>query len=146
MNGAQVRASEVGMLRIIIAVVLFAHGIGHIMGILQVTRVATVNPAWQGDSWLLSGVLGTQLAQLVGVLLWGIALVGFIALAGVVMGWLPVAWWVPLAVGSSLASLAGLALFPTAFPTFSTVGAAVVDAAVLGAVLWLAWTPSELAA
>jgi len=134
------------MLRIVIAVVLLAHGIGHVMGILQVTKVATVNPAWQGDSWLLSGALGTQLAQIIGVLLWGIAMIGFIVLAGVVMGWLPASWWVPLAVGSSLASLVGLLLFPTAFPTFSAVGAAAVDAAVLAGVLWLHWTPSELVA
>jgi len=57
------------------------------------------------------------------------------------MGWLPVTWWVPLAVVSSIASLAAIGLFPTAFPTFSTIGAVVVDLATLLAVLGLHWVP-----
>ena len=64
----------------------------------------------------------------------------------VVMGWLPEEWWTPLAVFSALASLAGVLLFPLAFPTFSTVSAVVVDAVVLASVVWFHWTPAELAA
>ena len=40
------------VLKIIVALVLFAHGIGHVMGPLQVFRVATINPAWSGGSWI----------------------------------------------------------------------------------------------
>jgi hypothetical protein len=40
----------------------------------------------------------------------------------------------------------GIALFPNAFPTVSTVAAAVVDVAVLVAVLAMRWTPSTLPA
>jgi hypothetical protein len=133
------------MLKIVLALVLFAHGIGHVMGPLQVFNVATVNPQWHGDSWLLSG-LGSSAAQIVGLLLWSIAMIGFIVLAAVVMGWLPLDWWAPLAVVSSVASLGGLALFPSAFPVFSTIGALLVDVAVLVAVLWFHWSPAELPA
>jgi len=133
------------MLKIVLAVILFAHGIGHVMGPLQVFNVATVNPAWRGDSWLLSS-LGTTAAQAVGVVLWVVALVGFVVLAAVVMGWLPLDWWVPVAVVSSGASIAGLVLFPSAFPVFSTIGALAVDIAVLVAVLWFHWSPAELPA
>ena len=71
---------------------------------------------------------------------------GFVAVSAVVFGWLPETWWAPLAIGSSLVSLVGVILFPLAFPTFSTVGAVAVNLAVLLAVGWLHWTPSDLAA
>ena len=133
-------------MKFVIAAVLFAHGIGHVMGPLQVFKVAVINPAWAGDSWLLTGAGGQTLGQAIGMVLWMTALVGFVAAAAVVMGWLPVTWWVPLAVVSSIASLAAIGLFPTAFPTFSTIGALVVDVVVLAAVLWSQWAPSDLAA
>jgi hypothetical protein len=128
-------------MKFVIAAVLFAHGIGHVMGPLQVFKVAVVNPAWAGDSWLLTGAAGQTLGQAIGIVLWMTALVAFVAAAAVVMGWLPVTWWVPLAVVSSVASLAAIGLFPTAFPTFSTIGAVVVDLATLLAVLGLRWVP-----
>ncbi len=134
------------MPRIVVALVLIAHGIGHSMGLMQMFKVATVNPGWNGDSWILTGVGGQGLAMAVGTVLWTLAIVGFVALGAVVMGWLPEAWWQPLAIASSLASLAGLAFFPVAFPVFSSIGAFVVDMAVLAAVLWYGWVPSDLTA
>jgi hypothetical protein len=134
------------MLKILIGLVLLAHGIGHSMGLLQVFKVAAVNPEWQGDSWILTGLTGATATQWIGAVLWTTAIIGFAALAAVVVGWLPEGWWEPLAIGSAAVSLAGLALFPTAFPIFSTVGALVVNVAVLAAVLWADWTPSDLTA
>ena len=46
------------MLKIIVALVLLSHGIGHSMGLLQVFKIATVSPQWDGDSWLLAGSAG----------------------------------------------------------------------------------------
>ena len=134
------------MLKIIIALVLLSHGIGHSMGLLQIFKIATVSPQWNGDSWLLAGSTGSAISQIVAASLWTLAIVGFAALAAVVVGWLPEAWWVPLAVGASAASLAGLVLFPVAFPLFSTLGALAANVAVLVAVLWYQWVPSDLAA
>jgi hypothetical protein len=134
------------MVKLVIALVLLGHGIGHSMGPLKVFNLATVNPAWHGDSWLLTGLAGSTITQWFGVAVWVASLVGFTALAFVVVGWLPEAWWVPLAVGSSVTSLLGILLFPVAFPTFSTIGAIAVDTAVLAAVLWLHWSPSDLTA
>ena len=134
------------MVRYGIALVLFAHGIGHSIGIIQALRLATINPEWHGDSWLLSGIGGTTLSNVVGIALWSAALAGFVLAAGVVVGWLPLDWWRPLAVGASLCSLAGIMLFPIAFPIGSTLGALVVDLIVLDAVLWADWAPSDLAA
>jgi hypothetical protein len=104
------------MFKIVIALVLLAHGIGHSMGLLQLFKVATINPQWHGDSWILTDPAGTTVTQLVGGLLWTTAIVGFVALAATVLGWLPASWFPPLAVGSAVVSLAGLLLFPIAFP------------------------------
>jgi hypothetical protein len=134
-----------GMLKVVVAVVLLAHGIGHSMGLLQMFKVATVNPDWHGDSWLLTGPAGTTVTQAVGGLLWTAAIIGFTALAAVVVGWLPTAWFGSLAIGSAIVSLFGLVLFPVSFPVFSTVGALVIDLAVLVAAAWYHWLPTDLA-
>jgi len=131
------------MLKVVVALVLLGHGIGHSMGLLQLFKVATVNPSWNGDSWILTGAVGTTVTQVVGSVLWITAIVGFAALAASVLGWLPVGWFQPLAIGSAVASLAGLLFFPIAFPPFSTVGALVVDVAVLTATTWYGWLPEE---
>jgi hypothetical protein len=133
------------MLKFVIGLVLIGHGIGHSMGILGLFKVAQVNPAWQGDSWALTNVAGDTVTQLIGAVLWCVALVGFIILGLVVIGWLPAGWWLPVAIVSSIASLLGVVLFPIAFPTISTIGAVVVDLAVLYAV-WSGWVPSDLPA
>jgi len=125
----------------LIALVLVAHGIGHSMGIVQAMNLATINPQWQGDSWLLSGAVGAGPTRAAGIVLWSVALVGFCALGASVVGWLPAAWFTPLAVVSAAASLVGLAAFPIAFPTFSSLGALAVDVAVLAAVAIWHWQP-----
>jgi hypothetical protein len=131
------------MVNLIVAVVLFAHGVGHVMAPMQIARIATVNPDWGGDSWLLTGPMGSTLTHAVAIVLWLLALVGFVLLAGVVLGWLPSSWWVPLAIGSSVVSLVAIVLFPQAMPAASVVGAVAVDVAVLVAVTWLQWSPSS---
>jgi hypothetical protein len=133
------------MLKFVIGLVLIGHGIGHSMGILGLFKVAQVNPAWQGDSWALTNVAGDTVTQLIGAVLWCVAMVGFIILGLVVIGWLPAGWWLPVAIVSTIASLLGVVLFPIAFPTISTIGAVVVDLAVLYAV-WSGWVPSDLPA
>jgi hypothetical protein len=133
------------MFKLVIAIVLAAHGIGHVIGILQVLKVGAPSPAWDGRSWILGDVAGTGVTGLIGLTLWTIAMVGFLAAAGVVLGWLPSDWWTPLAIIASVASVAGIVLFPSAFPTLSTIGALIVDVAVLVAVLWVRWTPADLA-
>jgi hypothetical protein len=131
------------MFKVVIAIVLLAHGIGHSLGLLQMLKVATVNPEWHGDSWLLTGPVGITATHLVGGVLWTAAIVGFAALAATVIGWLPAAWFPPLAIGSAAVSLVGVLLFPVAFPVTSTIGAVVIDVAVLGAAVWLRWLPTD---
>ncbi len=125
---------------------LLAHVIGHSMGLLQITKVATVNPEWHGDSWLLTGLAGATTTNLVAAALWTAAIVGFGALAAAVFGWLPMAWWQPLAIASATVSLIGLVLVPVACPFLSTVGAFAANVALFAAVLWYQWAPRDLAA
>jgi hypothetical protein len=125
----------------VIGVILFAHGIGHSMGILQAVNVATINPEWHGDSWLLTGPLGAVPARAIGVGLWSVALIGFCAVAATVVGWLPASSFGPLAIVAAGASIAAIVCFPVAFPTFSTIGALVVDVAVVMAVVVGRWQP-----
>ena len=134
------------MLKVVIALVLLAHGIGHSMGLVQLFKVATVNPEWHGDSWILTGPAGTTATQVVGAILWTVAIVGFAAVAAVVVGWLPISMFAPLTVGSAAVSLLGVLFFPVAFPTFSTIGAVAVDLAVIVATVWYHWLPTDLAA
>lgn len=133
------------MFKIVIGLVLLAHGIGHSLRLLQVFKVAAINPNGHGDSWILSGLVGTTATQAIGIVLWTLAIVGFAGAAGAVVGWVPATWWQPLAIVSAVASIAGLLFFPIAFPAFRTAAAFVVDAAVLVAVLWNGWTPEDLA-
>ena len=127
----------------VIGLILVAHGIEHSIGMLGATGLATVNPSWNGDSWLLTAPLGSTLASAIGIVLWTIALVGFSVVAATVVGWLPASWFEPVAVVSAAVSLAGIAAFPLAFPAFSTIGAVVVDLGVLFAVLGLHWQPGS---
>ena len=133
------------LLKMLIALVLLAHGIGHSIGLLQVFRVVTINPQWHGESWLL-GPADAALVQPIGVAVWSVSIIGFALLAGVVIGWLPAAWWVPLALASAASSLLGVVLFPLAFPPYSTVAAAALDVALIVAVSVYHWAPTDLPA
>ena len=135
------------MARIIIGLVLLAHGIGHSMGLLGLFKVATVNPAMERRLVAAAGVGRPDAApgRRRGPL--DVSMVGFVALAGVAFGWLPEDLvGAPWRSSRRSASLAGVLFFPVAFPTFSTIGAVAVDVAVLVATLWFHWTPADLSA
>jgi hypothetical protein len=131
------------MLRTTLALILATHGVGHTLGLLQLSGIAVVSPAWTGDSWLLAGPVAS-VAGVVAAVIWMAAVAGFAGVAAILLGWLPEAWWASVAIGAALVSLAGLALFPSAFPVTSSMAALVVDAILLVAVVVAKWTPSRL--
>lgn len=134
------------MLKLLIGVVLLAHGIGHVLGLFPVFGYAPTSPLpkWTGESWLLPSAQ-PGLHHLVGGALWTLAFVGFILLAAIVFGWLAEAWWQPLAIAAAAASMLALAVFPAGFPSaVNLIGAAVVDLVVLVAAVWYEWVPSQL--
>lgn len=125
--------------RIIIAVILIAHGLGHVLGILAALGVK-LSPTHSPDSWLFTRLLGDTGARIIGFVIWLLALVGFVGAGLGLLGWLVPAASVPaLAIGASVISLAGLALFWNAFPFFfpNKVGVIVVDVAVLVYLIWI---------
>jgi hypothetical protein len=131
-------------LRIIIAAVLFIHGIGHIMGVLPALQVGDV-AGWNSRSWLLTPLIGETASRILSAVLFLMALIGFLASALALMSWLvPHEWWRTLAVVSAVISLVTVVLFWNAFVALvpNKVGALGVDIAVLVCLLVLNW-PSE---
>ena len=131
-------------LRALVAVVLFIHGIGHVMGVMPALKLATVE-GWNSRSWLLTPILGETISRILSIILFLGALVGFVASALALLGWVvPHDWWRTLAVVSAVISIVTIVLFWNAFVAFfpNKVGALGVDIAVLVCLLVLNW-PTE---
>lgn len=132
------------LLRILIAGVFFVHGVGHTMGLLPITGLAS-SESWTAESWLLTGILGDTITRVIGFILFLIAFLGFVGAALALMGWLvPHELWRTLAIWSAVISLIAVILFWNAFVTLfpSKIGAIAVDVATLVALLWANW-PTE---
>lgn len=130
-------------LQLVIAIVLFIHGIGHIMCILPALGL-NASPTWNSYSWLLTDLIGQAAANVISIVIWLAAIVGFLLAALALLGWgVPHEWWRQLAVISAVISLIGILLFANAFAAgFNKAGAIAVDLAVLIGLLVLHW-PSE---
>jgi hypothetical protein len=124
------------LLKLAIAGVLSAHGIGHALGWLPAAGLARFEGT-SGSSWLLSGVVGDAASRALAVGLFAVPTVGFVAAAvGLLLGQ---PWWRPVAVASATASLAATAVYPQAFPVSSTIGSLAVDGLVLYGILVAGW-------
>lgn len=133
-------------IRIITGLVLFAHGIGHIMAILPALNLASTE-TWHYRSWLLSSILGDTLSRVLVIVLFGAALLGFIAAGMGLFGWLvPHSAWQTLAIASAIISLVALALFWNAFVALipNKVGAIVVNIITLWALLGSGTFPTTI--
>jgi hypothetical protein len=127
---------DAGMIRLAVAGVVGAHGIGHVLGWIPAFRIAQLE-GLSSHSWLLTGALGDGASRMAAGVIFLVPTVGFVAAAaGLLTGQ---SWWRQVAVGSAAVSLAGTALFPQAFSTSSTVGSVAVNVAVLYAVLVAGW-------
>jgi hypothetical protein len=124
------------IVKLAVAGVLGAHGIGHVLGWLPATGVASFE-GMSGHSWLLSPALGDGGARLAAGLLFVVPTVGFVAAAGGLLLGQP--WWRQVAVASAAVSLGATALYPQAFATTSTIGSVAVDLAVLYGILVAGW-------
>jgi len=131
------------MWRIVIAVVLLAHGIGHSLGLFPAFGLAK-NERWTDHSWLLTNFIVESAARWSGVVLWLAAMFGFIGSALGFYGVL-IPQWRLLAIGSAIVSLAGLSLYWNAFPSLGNkIGAIAVDVIILVALLWAHWPASDI--
>jgi hypothetical protein len=124
--------------RIVIGLVVFAHGVGHVFFLVPTLGLAQ----WgiTGRSWLLSGRVPDVVVKVIGGVLWLLVIAGFVAAAiGV---WSQQEWWRGLAVASSAVSLLGLALFAQRSQPFLSAGA--MDVLILVALLLFQWPSAAL--
>ncbi len=127
---------DAGMLKLLVAGVLGAHGIGHVLGWMPAFGVARFEGV-SSASWLLTGVIGDTPSRLAAGVIFVIPTAGFLlAAAGLLTGQ---PWWRQVAVVSAAVSLAGTALFPQAFSSGSTAGSVAVDIVVLYGILVAHW-------
>jgi len=124
--------------RILLTLLVAAHGIGHLF--FLVPTLGLGQWGFAGRSWLLSGNVPDAVIKIAGGVLWLLALVGFIAAAAGL--WSQLEWWRGLAVVSSVVSLLGLVLFAHASQPF--LSAAVMDIAILVALVLLHWPPVDM--
>jgi len=122
------------MWRYIIAVVLLAHGIGHIIPFMAAWTPRISKVGFSDASWIFSG--GVRVESLIGqvfALLGLVALIGFGASAlGLVTNQ---AWWPTMTIVAAVISIVTIVPWINAWPTESMIGALFVDVAVLVALL-----------
>lgn len=116
------------MWKLVFAIVLIMHGIGHIMGVMAAWT--TVPSPLQSGHWLLSSgvTMTTPIGRMFG-LLWLLAMVGFVVVGiGVLANQ---TWWPALALASSVISLVAVVPWFNLMPLGSAVGAVLVDVLVI---------------
>jgi len=120
------------MFRMIVALVLIAHGLGHSMGMLAAWTA--IPSGLTNRPWLFSNgvLLDSGLGRVWG-LLWLAALL--ITTAGGMGLLLHQDWWRTVAVAGALLSLVAIVPWLAAMPPFSAFGAVVVDLLVLALLL-----------
>jgi hypothetical protein len=96
-----------------IGAIIIAHGLVHIMFEFYIQDTENnKNVGWSGESWLLSKFLDDELLKLVGRILWGLVILGFVV-AGLGYFDLPILidWWNLVIIFSSVLSLVSFMLF-----------------------------------
>ena len=127
---------DAGIMKLVVAGVIGAHGVGHVMGWMPAWGIAKLEGV-SSSSWLLTGIAGDGGSRPAAGVVFIVPTFGFIAAAAGLLTGQP--WWRQVAVGSAAVSLAGTALFPQAFPLSSSIGSIVVNLAVLGGILVAGW-------
>lgn len=124
------------MLHIILAVVVAAHGIGHILFLVPLLGLADWGQSAQ--SWLLGD---GNAARLIGSIIWLVAITAFGMAAAGLLG--QQGWWRSAAIIGALISVVGLIIFWTNPATAPVISALVFNLLVLGALLILHWPSVE---
>jgi hypothetical protein len=126
--------------RSVIALVILAHGIGHVLFLAPCLGITQWGQS--AHSWLLTNTLGDIATRVIGSLLWPVVIAGFVAAGIGLLG--QHAWWRTLAVASAGVSLLALLLFVSGSRTQPLLSAAVMDIAILVALVWIHWPSVDL--
>lgn len=120
--------------RYAIAILLFGHGIGHVVGYWGSVRRSWLFSKWLSDetTWLLE-----QLWMGVAVVLFALATLSFLDIG------LAHTWWRNLAIGAALLSAVGLVVFWGTWPESTALFALFVDLVILTVLLLLDWPPED---
>lgn len=123
-------------LRILLILVLGAHGIGHVLFLVPLLGAA--NWGQSTHSWLLTGETAARIA---GAVIWIVSIIAFVA---AVFGlWTQQTWWRAAALTGAVVSTVGLILFWASPATGSVWSALVVNILTLGALLLVQWPSVE---
>ena len=124
------------MLRIALALIIGAHGIGHILFLVPLLGIADWGQS--ARSWLITAETP---ARFIGSLLWIAVIVTFSAAVYGLLGEHP--WWRSVAIIGAVVSTVGLIIFWTNPATSPTVAALVFNLLVLGSLLIAHWPSVE---
>jgi hypothetical protein len=121
-------------LRLVLALVVGGHGLGHILFLVPLLRMAdwgqTTHSWLLGDGWLAKGL---------GTVIWLVAIVGFTVVA---IGLFQLtSWWRTVAIVAAAVSTLGLLLFWAVPTTSPVISALTFNLLVLGALLIFHWPP-----
>ena len=129
-----------GTWRIILTLVIVAHGIGHVLFLAPCLGIAQWGQS--AHSWLLTRTLGDGATRVIGSLLWLVVIAGFVTASVGLLG--QHTWWRTLASASAGASLLAMLLFASRGSMQPVLSAALVDIAILVALLWVHWPSVDL--
>lgn len=132
-----------GIWRSVVAVVLLAHGAGHVLGLLPLFGVSAAGP-WNNRSWLLRGRSAEALTRWLAPAVWLVAVAAFVVVG---LGLLGVGVqgtsWRALTLFAAVVSAVAVLVFWNGFPTIlNKAGALAVDAVLLW---WVLQVPATLA-
>jgi hypothetical protein len=130
------------LVRFGLALVVFAHGVGHLLFLGPVLGLG--NWADQsGDSWVLTGAIGEPATRVIATVLWSAVIVLFVAGVAGFLG--ATEWWRPVTIAAAGLSIAGIVVFWGGIAPSSAIFALIADIVILGALLVAHWPTAELA-
>jgi hypothetical protein len=128
-------------IKILIALTVFAHGVGHVLFLVPALGIAT----WAGqtgDSWLLTGTFGPTMTRAIAAIVWAAAIVLFV---GGVAGFLTGAeWWRAVTLAGAVVSAVGIAAMWGGIAMSSALFALGFDAVIVVALVWAHWPAVDL--
>lgn len=125
--------------RLILAVVVGAHGIGHVLFMPLLFDAMRLDAS--GRSWLLTPVLGETPVRLLASVVAGLLVLGFVAAAAAFALRLP--WWRIVVLVSSVASVVLVVVLWGGLPSSPAFFGLAFDVVILAALLLAHWPPED---
>lgn len=129
-----------GTWRTILAIIVMAHGIGHVLFVVPCLGIAQWGQSTH--SWLLTRGLGDTLTRAIGTLIWLAVIAGFTAAGVGLLG--QHTWWRTVAVAAAGVSLLGIVIFAHGGDVQSQLSPGLMNVAILVALLWVHWPSVDL--